>query len=46
MGMFDTVVFLDQGLRCPAGHSLGTFQTKSFPEPSMKMNRERGQVSD
>ena len=35
MGMFDTVVFLDQELSCPAGHSLGEFQTKSFPDPSM-----------
>jgi hypothetical protein len=33
--MFDTVVFLGQQLSCPAGHSLGAFQTKSFPDPSM-----------
>jgi hypothetical protein len=35
MGMYDTVVFLDQPLRCPDGHPLGVFQTKSFPDPSM-----------
>ena len=35
MGMFDIVVFLDQQPRCPAGHPLGGFQTKSFPDPSM-----------
>jgi len=35
MGMFDTVVVLDQKLTCPAGHSVGVFQTKSFPDPSM-----------
>jgi len=35
MGMFDNVVFLDQQLSCPAGHPVGSFQTKSFPDPSM-----------
>jgi len=35
MGMFDTIVFLDKPLSCPEGHSLGSFQTKSFPDPSM-----------
>lgn len=35
MGLFDTVVLLDQKLTCLAGHSVGVFQTKSFPEPSM-----------
>jgi hypothetical protein len=35
MGMFDTIIFLDEPLSCPAGHSLGSFQTKSFPSPSM-----------
>jgi len=35
MGMYDTVVFLDEPLSCPAGHSLAGFQTKSFPDPSM-----------
>jgi hypothetical protein len=35
MGMYDSVVFLDQQLTCPAGHPVGDFQTKSFPDPSM-----------
>lgn len=35
MGMFDTVIFLDGPLHCPAGHPLGELQTKSFPDPSM-----------
>ena len=35
MGMYDSVVFLDQPLTCPAGHPVGDFQTKSFPDPSM-----------
>jgi hypothetical protein len=35
MGMFDTVVVLDETLRCPHGHRLEGFQTKSFPDPSM-----------
>jgi hypothetical protein len=35
MGMYDNVVFLDQPPRCPAGHPVGGFQTKSFPDPSM-----------
>jgi hypothetical protein len=36
MGMFDTVVVLDESLRCPYGHRLGGFQTKSFPDPTME----------
>ena len=28
MGMYDSVVFLDQPLTCPAGHPVGNFQTK------------------
>lgn len=35
MGMFDHVVILDEPLTCPAGHSVGGLQTKSFSEPSM-----------
>ena len=35
MGLFDTVVVLDEVLRCPYGHSLSDFQTKGFEEPSM-----------
>jgi hypothetical protein len=35
MGMFDTVIFLDGTLHCPAGHPLDELQTKSFPDPSM-----------
>ena len=35
MGMFDTVVVLDETLRCPYGHPVGGFQTKSFPDPGM-----------
>jgi hypothetical protein len=35
MGMFDNVVLLDEPLTCPAGHSVGGLQTKSFSEPSM-----------
>jgi hypothetical protein len=35
MGMFDTVVVLDQILRCPHGHQVSGFQTKSFDEPAM-----------
>ena len=41
MGMFDTIVFLDEPLSCPAGHSLGSFQTKSFPNPSSASVRLR-----
>lgn len=36
MGMFDTVVVLDERLLCPYGHSLEGFQTKSFPDPTME----------
>jgi hypothetical protein len=35
MGLFDTVVVLDETLHCPYGHSLSGFQTKAFDEPSM-----------
>lgn len=35
MGMFDYVVVLDESLRCPDGHHLDGFQTKSFDNPSM-----------
>jgi hypothetical protein len=42
MGMFDNVVFLDQQPSCPAGHLVGGFQTKSFPEPSMSTYLVRG----
>jgi hypothetical protein len=35
MGMFDNVVVLDETLRCPHGHRLEGFQTKSFDNPSM-----------
>ena len=35
MGMFDYVVVLDEILRCPHGHRLGGFQTKSFADPAM-----------
>jgi hypothetical protein len=35
MGMFDNVVVLDETLRCPYGHPVEGFQTKSFPDPSM-----------
>lgn len=35
MGMFDNVVVLDETLRCPHGHRVGGFQTKSFADPSM-----------
>lgn len=33
--MFDHVVVLDEVLRCPHGHRVGTFQTKSFSDPAM-----------
>jgi hypothetical protein len=33
--MFDTVVVLDEVLRCPHGHPVSDFQTKSFQNPSM-----------
>jgi len=35
MGMYDDVVVLDESLRCPDGHALGPFQTKSFDNPTM-----------
>lgn len=35
MGMYDNVVVLDESLRCPHGHRVGDFQTKSFEDPSM-----------
>jgi hypothetical protein len=35
MGMFDNVVVLDQILRCPHGHEVSGFQTKSFEDPAM-----------
>jgi hypothetical protein len=35
MGMFDNVVILDETLRCPHGHRVEGFQTKSFSDPSM-----------
>lgn len=35
MGMFDHVVVLDETLRCPHGHQVDGFQTKSFADPSM-----------
>ncbi len=35
MGMFDNVVVLDEVLRCPHGHRVEGFQTKSFAHPSM-----------
>ncbi len=35
MGMFDTVVVLDETLSCPHGHRVEGFQTKSFADPSM-----------
>lgn len=35
MGMFDNVVVLDETLRCPHGHRVEGFQTKSFDDPSM-----------
>jgi hypothetical protein len=35
MGMFDNVVVLDETLRCPHGHRVEGFQTKSFADPSM-----------
>lgn len=36
MGMFDNVVVLDESLRCPHGHHVDDFQTKSFDHPSME----------
>lgn len=33
--MFDNVVVLDETLRCPHGHRVERFQTKSFDDPSM-----------
>jgi hypothetical protein len=33
--MFDHVVVLDEALRCPHGHRVGGFQTKSFDDPAM-----------
>jgi hypothetical protein len=45
MGMYDTIVVLDEPLSCPAGHPLGFFQTKSFPDPSMSTYLiDRGRV--
>lgn len=38
MGMFDTVVVLDAVLRCPHGHPVSDFQTKSFQDPSMDVH--------
>jgi hypothetical protein len=35
MGMFDNVVVLDETLRCPHGHRVEGFQTKSFVDASM-----------
>ena len=35
MGMFDHVVVLDEILRCPHGHRVQRFQTKSFSDPAM-----------
>ncbi len=35
MGMFDNVVVLDEVLRCPHGHRVSGFQTKSFDNPLM-----------
>ncbi len=35
MGMFDNVVVLDETLRCPHGHPVEGFQTKSFADPLM-----------
>lgn len=35
MGMFDNIVVLDETLRCPHGHRVEGFQTKSFADPSM-----------
>ena len=35
MGMYDDVVLLDEPLTCPAGHSIGDLQTKSFADPSL-----------
>jgi hypothetical protein len=35
MGMFDTVVVLNERLRCPHGHRVEGFQTKSFADPAM-----------
>jgi hypothetical protein len=35
MGMFDNVVVLDESLRCPHGHRVEGFQTKSFADPTM-----------
>jgi hypothetical protein len=35
MGRFDHVVVLDEVLRCPHGHPVSDFQTKSFDDPSM-----------
>lgn len=35
MGIFDHVVVLDEALRCPDGHRVEGFQTKSFADPSM-----------
>ncbi len=34
MGMFDNVVVLDEILRCPHGHHVSGFQTKSFDNPA------------
>ena len=46
MGMFDTVIVLDQKLTCPAGPRVDVFQTKSFPEPSMSTYLiEQGRVA-
>jgi hypothetical protein len=35
MGMFDNIVVLDEILRCPHGHRVEGFQTKSFADPTM-----------
>lgn len=35
MGMYDHVVVLDETLRCPHGHPVEDFQTKSFADPWM-----------
>lgn len=34
--MFDNVIVLDENLRCPHGHHVEGFQTKSFAEPMME----------
>lgn len=43
MGMYDYVVVLDEVLRCPHGHQVDGFQTKSFADPSMATYLLNGQ---